>query len=174
MPNHFHWQFWVKNFELTRDIYRTHIDKVEFLRRQKKYGSKAIPVESNKKRRAKSQGLISLNEAIGALQRSYSQAINKEKDWSGSLFRKECKAKDGWIDEFVTLKYRNKQNNYSFQLGNDYAFQCMSYIHDNPKEAGLVKSNTDYHYSSARDYAYLRNGNLCNLEMGRKIINNII
>jgi len=85
------------------------------------------------------------------------------------LFRKECKAKDGWIEEFVTLRKPNGQLNYRFISGTDYAYQCFCYIHDNPKEAGLVKSNVDWEYSSAKDYAGMRKRNLCNLELGRSI-----
>lgn len=174
MPNHFHWQFWVKNVEIERIVFRKHIDDIEFLRRQKKYGAKAVPSESSKKRTAPPQSTVNLNEAIAILQRTYTRALNKEKGWSGSLFRHECKAKDGWINEFVTANSKNPLNSYKFQLGNDFAFQCMTYIHNNPRKANLVKLSTDYCYSSAKDYAGLRKGTLCNLEMGRKIIENIV
>ena len=103
MPNHFHWQFYVREIVLQRKILWEHSDKIEYERRRKKIGEKAMPVERTTHRTADENGLISLNHAIGTLQKSYTDALNKEKNWSGSIFRKKCKAKDGWIDEFVTV-----------------------------------------------------------------------
>lgn len=173
MPNHYHWQFYVKEVAIKRKVLWTHVDEVEQKRRLKKYGKKAFPVEAMKKRVGKADALVSLNEAIGTLQKSYTRAINKEKNWSGSVFRKPFKAKDGWIDEFITVKMKNGKDDYRFKLGTDYAYTNLIYIHANAKKAGLVKADVDWPYSSARDYAELRQGNLCNLEMGRKLMNNL-
>ncbi len=79
-------------------------------------------------------------------------AINQEKNWTGSLFRKECKAKDGWINEFITLIKVNGKTDYRFSAGNDFVCACFEYIHNNPEKAGLVKQNIDWNYSSAKDY----------------------
>ena len=98
------------------------------------------------------------------------RAINRERKWTGSLFRTPFKAKDGWINEFVTIKNKGKDD-FRFLPGNGYDFKCLEYIHRNPVEAKLVESITDYSWSSARDYAGTRKGNLCNLELGREIIN---
>jgi len=104
------------------------------------------------------------------LQKAYTRAINTEKDLSGSLFRKSFKAKDGWIDEFITLYKPDGNLDCRFLPGTSYAFTCFCYIHDNAKEAGLVVNNTDWPYSSAREYAGLRRGSLCNVELGRKLL----
>ena len=170
MPNHFHWLFYVKQVEIERKHLWQHIDEVEYLRRVKKYGVKAQPVKRDHTRISKESKPITLNEAIGALQSAYTRALNKERGWTGSLFREKAKAKDGWIDEFVCVDMRNRQSNHCFLPGADYAYQCFCYIHDNAKEAGLVKDNIDWPYSSARDYAGLRKGTLCNLKMGREIM----
>ncbi|MEO5582003.1 MAG: hypothetical protein ABIR66_04885 [Saprospiraceae bacterium] len=44
------------------------------------------------------------------------------------------------------------------------------FIHNNPKEAGLVDELLNWKYSSAREYAGLNQTPLCNIDWGRKII----
>ncbi len=171
MPNHFHWQFFVKEIEIKRKILRTSVDELEHIRRVRKYGAKAILVNNAADRMAKAESFVTLNEAIGTLERSYARAINKQLGRTGSLFRKECKAKDGWINEFVTLEKRNGQEDYRFLSGTNYGLYCFNYIHYNPVEADMVKLITGYPYSSAKDYACLRNGTLCNLNLGRELMN---
>jgi len=168
MSNHFHWQFYVREVSMERKRLWELADKVEWKRRVKKYGDKAQTVNRDWSRLDGKNKTIDLNESIGILQRSYSRAINKEKGWSGSLFKEECQAKDGWIDEFVTLK-KNGKEDYRFIPGNDYGFHCFNYVHNNAVEAKIVKEAIDYEWSSAKDYAGLRNGTLCNLEMGRQL-----
>lgn len=170
MPNHFHWQFYVKYVELERRQFWEHVDQVEFQRRRKKYGKKALPVERAWSRSGDKNKKIALGDAIGFLEQAYSKAINRERGWSGSLFRKQCKAKDGWIDEFITLKKPDGKLDYRFLEGTDYAYPCFCYIHENPKNAGLVNDPLDWPYSSARDYAGLRNGTLCNVALGKKLL----
>ena len=169
MPNHFHWQFYVKQIEIERTSWYNWIDEIEYKRRVFKYGKHAHPVEFSKKRDSTSP-TIRLNKSIGFLQKAYARAINKEKDWSGSLFRQNCKAKDGWLEECITVTHPNGQLDTRFMPGQGYALKCFNYIHNNAKEALIVKENTDWFFSSARDYAGLRNGTLCNLKMGRELI----
>lgn len=170
MPNHFHWQFFVKEVSIPREKLREHLDAVEFQRRLKVYGQKTRPVDNARQRSENGQSLITLNDAIGDLLKGYTRAINKEQGWTGSLFREKCKAKDGWIDEFVTLE-KNEQPDWRFMAGNAYAYTLMCYFHENAVEANIVKKPVDYDWSSAKDYAGLRTGSLCNLEMGRQILN---
>ena len=170
MPNHFHWQFFVKRIQVSNEELREHIDKTEYQRRLKVYGLKARSVNRNHTRISKPNEWVNLNKAIGNLQVSYARALNKEKGWSGSIFRKDCKAKDGWIDEFVTLE-KNGKHNCRFSQRTDYAYHCFNYIHDNPLKAKLVSKRETYYWSSAMDYAGLRNGTLCDLEMGRNLVN---
>ena len=164
MPNHFHWQFYVRQIEMQRRQLREQVDAVEFRRRKLLYGNKAKPVEYKSERMAKEDSLISLNHSIGILQRVYARALNKSMGRSGSIFRVECKARDGWTNEVITEK------DYRFMPGNDYSYKCFNYLHENPVKANLVKKATDYKFSSARDYAGLRNGTICNLEFGKEII----
>lgn len=109
-----------------------------------------------------------LSQATGSLLSTYTQSINKIYKRSGSLFRANTKVKDGWIDEVISVEGKNK--NLFFRSDNDYALQCFYYIHENPVKANLVKKTTDWIYSSARDYAGMRNGTLCNQTLAREIL----
>jgi putative transposase len=44
----------------------------------------------------------------------------------------------------------------------EYLQTCFRYIHNNPVKAALVEKETDWEFSSARDFAFLRNGTLIN------------
>ena len=168
MPNHFHWQFYVRAIAIKRKTLRDHVDAVEFERRVAKYGKKAKSVNKSSQRTMDGQSLITLNDAIGNLLKGYTRAVNKEKNWSGSLFRGKCNAKDGWIEDFVT-RQKNQSTDWRFLEGTDYGYRLLHYIHENPVKAGLVSTVIDYEWSSARDYYGLRDGTLCNSEMGRQL-----
>jgi putative transposase len=171
MPNHFHWLFYVKKVEIARKELRRNVDEVEYSRRVQKFGKNAQYVDYTQKRNADENSLVGLNIAIGYLQKAYARAINKERKMSGSLFRTRCKAKDGWIDEFVTLERKGGKADSRFLPGTDYGFHCLNYIHSNPVIAGLVNKNEEWEYSSARDYSGSRVGSLCNIELGKQLIN---
>ncbi len=97
-----------------------------------------------------------LNRNVGSLQGSYTQAINKKYKWSGSLFRSRTKAKS------VSENRKSRDN---------YALNCFFYIHQNPIRSKLVKRMEDWEYSSFRDYAGFRNGNLCNRDLALDLLN---
>lgn len=171
MPNHFHWLFFVKAVEVNRTTFWAKVDATEWERRCQKYGEKAQAVNRSHTRKASDSETVSLNEAIGIAERSYTQGLNQSEDErAGVLFRPHCKAKDGWIDEFVTIESKDKHQNYCFRPGTWYFYHCFNYIHENAVKAKLVKKASDWPYSSARDYAGLRRGSLCNLELGRELL----
>lgn len=85
---------------------------------------------------------------IGTLLSSYSQAINKQNKTTGSLFQQKTKAK------ILSEQTEGNQENY--------LESCFYYIHNNPFEAGLVKTLSDWPYSSYLDYIDARKGTLCN------------
>ena len=89
-----------------------------------------------------------INRAIQTILNSYSQAINKQENRTGSLFQQPSKAK------FL-------ENNAS------YAETCFHYIHQNPLRAGLVRDIENWKFSSVKDYALLRNNKICNLRKAR-------
>ena len=51
-----------------------------------------------------------------------------------------------------------------------YATTCFYYIHQNPLRAGLVTDIADWHYSSYRDYAGLRNGTLMDKNIASQML----
>ena len=120
----------------------------------------SIQLKDNKTRR--------LNESIGLMLRSYTRAINRQEQRVGALFRPRTKAKNGWIDEFITVG--SKHEHLLFKPDNDYARTCFQYIHNNPVEAGLVTKSEKWQYSSASDYAGLRNGTLCNQVLAKELL----
>jgi putative transposase len=169
MPTHYHWQIYVKCIEVDKKLFRSHVGFIEKERRFNTYGPTTNLVLPSNLPIIKNNDTMRLNESIGVLQMSYTKAINKEKNWKGSLFRKDCKAKDGWIDEFITLIKTGGKIDSRFTAGSDYAFACFEYINNNPKEAGLVDNILDWPFSSAREYAGLANDSICNLNLGREI-----
>ena len=109
----------------------------------------------------------SLNESIAIMLRSYSRAINKQEGRSGALFREETKAKNGIIDGFITLD--GKDSDHFFKSDNKYGRICFDYIHNNPVKPNLATKASDWPFSSAADYAGLRNGTLCNMDLARTL-----
>ena len=87
----------------------------------------------------------------GILLSSYSQAINKQNETTGSLFQQKTKAKI--LSETIE------------GMKESYLENCFFYVHNNPFRAGLVKNLDDWPYSSYLDYIKLRNGSLCNKEI---------
>jgi putative transposase len=85
-----------------------------------------------------------LRNAIRIIQSSYAQAINKENNFSGSLFQQKTKYKalDSVLHQIV----------------------CFHYLHQNPLKAALVKRLEDWRFSSFQEYAK-GNSDLCNIEM---------
>lgn len=88
-----------------------------------------------------------LSEGIRMLLSSYTQAINKQNETTGSLFQQNTKAK-------AIAKGSNQ-----------YDLLCFHYIHQNPMKANLAKKMEDWEYSSFKDYCGLRKGTLCNQEL---------
>jgi putative transposase len=112
-----------------------------------------------------------LIRALGLCLVRTTRAINKQEGWSGSIFRQETKAKNGWIDEFITVdKYQ--KGNFDFRTfpDNDYGFECFNYIHNNPVKAAITNRATEWKYSSAMDFAGMRSGTLCNQKLARELL----
>lgn len=97
-----------------------------------------------------------LAKKIGWSLSTYAQYINRQNNTSGSLFQQKTKAK--CIAEYSSSRNNNKSSA-------SYLQDCMHYIHQNPWKAGLVNKMEDWSYSSFQDYAGLRQGTLCNMEL---------
>ena len=109
-------------------------------------------LHSIKTRKVGSLNLSELSNGIRMLLSSYSLAINKQENKTGSQFRQKTQAKLLNIEEV------------------NYPFTCFQYIHQNPLKAGLVERMEDWDFSSFKDYAKIRNGSLCNQDLAKNLI----
>jgi len=109
-----------------------------------------------------------INNSIGIMLRSYTRAIQKQENITGSLFQPKTKAH--------CINCHNGTTPAWFQSAfgtvisttipeRQYPKVCFDYIHKNPVSAGLVKQITDWEYSSARDYFGRRDGSLVNKQI---------
>ena len=150
MPNHFHLMLRVNHVSL--DVGRL--------------DSKPELVNQPNKHRT-------LNNSIAIMLRSYTRAINKQRNNSGSLFRAKTKAECVNCPKGITPSYINKGGITSFTQSNpkfQYPQICFEYIHENPVKARLVKKATDWEFSSARDYANIRDGKLINRPVAEEFL----
>ena len=86
---------------------------------------------------------VTCGAAFRTLLSSYTRAIQRQENTTGSLFQQQTQAKnlaDG---------------------DQSYAGICFCYIHQNPLRAGLVSDLADWPWSSFVDYSGLRAGTLC-------------
>ena len=103
--------------------------------------------------------------------RSYTRAINKQENKTGSLFKPHTQA--ACINCLNSLKSTNIHYNVlinSHLPKKHYPQVCFDYIHQNPVKAKLVKKTVDWEFSSAKDYAGLRNGKLINKKVAEEYI----
>ncbi len=150
MPNHFHLMVYVKEVEI--EVKSDSINSEAF-----------TPSEGLTKR--------TLNDSIGLLLRSFTRAINKQENKSGSLFRNPTKAEcitkpEGIVPSF--FKTNSGTLIHVLMPEKAYPQVCFNYIHLNPVKAGLVDKPEDWEFSSYLDYAGGRNGKLINRERAKE------
>ena len=97
-----------------------------------------------------------LSEGIRLLLSSYTKGVNKQQSKTGNLLQQNTKSK--CVFDMANVHERG------------YASTCFHYIHQNPYKAGFVNKIEDWHYSSYRDYAGIRNGTLCNQQLAKSIL----
>jgi putative transposase len=107
-----------------------------------------------------------LSDSIGILLRSYTRAVNNQESRTGSLFRENTKAKDGWIDGPLTID----DPKLKAQYWNTDGKTCLEYIHQNPVKAGLVSKPEDWPFSSALAFKTREGKGLCNVELARELL----
>ncbi len=105
-----------------------------------------------------------LSKNMGTLISSYTQAFNKQQGRIGALFSHNTKAK--LLNDYTPVS----GSDIIRAINNDYATQCLLYIHQNPVSSGLVSKPEDWEFSSFRDFAGLRNGKLANQELAFSFI----
>lgn len=153
MPNHFHFMVLVKETDVDAEIWGATL-------------SRAPNNQQNRK-------TISFNHSIGIILSSYTKAINKQEKTSGSLFRKRTKSECINCPNGITPSFITENNITKINIANpekQYPQVCFNYIHQNPVKAKLVKQVIDWEFSSAKDYAGLRNGKLINKKLAKEYI----
>ncbi len=113
-----------------------------------------------------------LTKSIAIMLRSYTRAINKQQNTSGNLFRQKTKAIPLNQIHGITPAYFNTQFGTKINATTpqeEYLNICFNYIHNNPVKAQLVRHATDWEFSSAQDYAGLRNGTLIQKQKAREV-----
>ena len=100
-----------------------------------------------------------LSKAIGILLSSYTRAIQKQEERTGSLFQRHTKEKC----------LTNHNITATTETAN-HPFICFNYIHQNPMTAGFVEKIEDWEFSSFKDYIGHRNGSLCNQTLAIQLI----
>jgi len=168
MPNHFHLMVLVNEAELV-----VNSDTMTTISKQNSVNSDTMTTIStqNSHRITNSR---SLNNSISIMLRSYSRAINKQENMSGSLFRAHTQAEcincpNGISPSFIKDSGITKIN--ITQAEKQYPQICFDYIHQNPVKANLVNSAVDWEFSSAIDYAGIRTGKLINRIIAKDYIN---
>lgn len=145
MPNHFHLMLYVHDLEIE-------VDSSEGV------GSSEGVTPSDALTKTKTR---TLNESIGILLRSYTRAINKQENSTGSVFRKETKAECLTNANGITPSFYGSHINVRIPE-KEYPQACFNYIHQNPVKANLVKLPEEWEFSSYPDYSGMRDGKLIN------------
>jgi len=108
-----------------------------------------------------------LNHSIGIMLASYTRAIHKQENISGSLFRQKTKAI--CLNEIKSIS-SNWFTSFGVTFMNvdipamQYPQACFNYIHNNPVKAGLVQRAEDWEFSSYAGLAGVRPETLVNKE----------
>jgi putative transposase len=164
MPNHFHLMVLVNKVQLSLQ------DRSE-LPRQVVRSRSATPSRTPTANQPLAKE--NLNKSIGIMLSSYTRAIQKQENFTGSLFRQKTKAEcvtcfNGLTPSFI-VKDGITQNN-RLTPEKQYPQVLFNYIHLNPLKAGLVKHVLDWEFSSAKDYFGLRDGTLINKDIAKQIV----
>jgi putative transposase len=108
-----------------------------------------------------------LNDSISIMLRSYTRAIQKQENITGSIFQHRTKAV--CLTDVTGISPAWFQSNYGTIINitdpeKEYPQVCFNYIHQNPVKSRLVKNPEDWEFSSYPDYCGLRSGKLINRE----------
>lgn len=144
MPNHFHLMVHVNVLEIDKELICG-----EASRGATKYPSVSRSAILN--RAPTNTQMISFNASIGIMLASYTRAINKQKDWSGSLFRSKtksiCLTK---VEEISPVWITNMGITQLNSVNSDFQYPniCFNYILQNPLKSNLVENISDWEFSA--------------------------
>ncbi len=132
MPNHFHLMVYVNSVEVVRP----------------------------RKTKGCTPKNMTFNKSIGIILASYTRAINKQENWTGSLFRNGTKAIR--LKDSKGISLNSNKDSEVLQLNREYPNACFNYILSNPLRARLVRRSEDWEFSSYLDSMVIRNLNIIN------------
>ena len=148
MPNHFHLLVHVHNVEINLNTHlmtQSHLMSIPTnLMTQGHLMS--IPVIQKKQ---------TMVESIAIMLRSYTRAINKQENRSGSLFRPHTKSECLTKSDNISPSFIKTSNGAIINIPDpekEYPKVCFNYIHNNPVKAGLVNDPGDWKFSSYQGY----------------------
>lgn len=159
MPNHFHLMVYVNFVEICEELVSTpettpHATPGATLSRARSSSTLSATPDCKP---------MSFNKSIGIMLASYTRAINKQFNFSGSLFRSETKAvcltevneiSPAWTTSLGITQISVHDPDF------DYPNVCFNYILNNPVKDRLVEKPEDWEFSSFTDYIGNRNGSL--------------
>ena len=165
MPNHFHLMVYVNHTEVDEILIITRGTSTPSatLSRTRSSITSLEEISDPTQSRTRNQKQMSFNKSIGIMLASYTRAINKQLDRSGSLFRSESKAvclteltgiSQAWITGMGIAQIT------PHDLDSDYPNTCFNYILNNPVKDRLVSNPEDWEFSSFADSIGNRNGSL--------------
>ena len=172
MPNHFHLMVYINRVE-------TEVNEIEEMSEQvtgsrQLTGSHQLTKGEHSEQVTESRQLTrftrkrTLNQSVSILLRSYTRAIQRQQNITGSLFQHRTKAV--CLSDVSGVSPAWFQTNYGTLINipdheKEYPWAVFNYILQNPVMAGLVKKPEDWEFSSFRDVTGIRAGKLIN--MGR-------
>ena len=164
MPNHFHLMVYVREVDLNIGVVTD--SNIHQIKSIGVVTHQMTPSHQMSKKRT-------LTNSIAIMLRSYTRAINKKFNTSGTLFRPHTKAECVNCPKGITPSFIIKDGitNINISLVEEqYPQVCFNYIHQNPVKAKLVDKTTDWEFSSAVDYAHLRQGHLINKTVAEEYV----
>ena len=163
MPNHFHLMVHVNHVEIELTPGATQSRARSSSESQIRSEFEVIPSPASSQTR--NTELMSFNKSLGIMLASYTRAINKQQNWSGSLFRSETKATCLTDVNGISPNWITKMGITEFIVDNhdiEYPNVCFNYIIFNPVKDKLVKKPEDWEFSSYSDFIGIRKGSLIN------------
>ena len=169
MPNHFHLMIRVNEVELAtaKESHTMTLNQTHESHRM------ASPDDSKSSNDLQTQPTRTLNNSIAILLRSYTRAINLQENMSGSLFKAHTKAQCLDCLNALTPSFYQDDGITKINITDPYTQypqNCFDYIHQNPVKARLANKPSDWEFSSAKDYAGLRKGNLVNMKVALQYV----
>lgn len=121
------------------------------------------------------KGIHPIANAIAIILRSYTRALQKQQNFTGSLFQQRTKAYCLTDNSITSPAWFQTQYGTSVNItdaARQYPAVCLKYIHENPVKAGLVEHAGDWEFSSYRDYFCGKNGKLVNRKRAEEYLVN--